>query len=145
MQGLNCNLVIASNLLLGDISAYLNKKGISIFDTHLTKVLFEKLVNKLESKEINNQIAKEILPILLEKEVDFDSIIEEKTKNNLSESDLKNMIENIVSSNPESVKDYKEGKDRAIKYLMGQVMKETKGSVNPALANELLKEILNQK
>ena len=145
MIGLNCNLVIASNLLLGEISAYLNKTNKHILDTKLTKELFENLVNKLDNKEITNQIAKEILPDLMEKDIDLEKIVEEKNKNSLSEDDLKSLINTIVDNNPESIKDFKEGKDRAIKYLMGQVMKETKGSANPGLANKLLVEILKDK
>ena len=139
------SLVIASNLLLGEVSSYLNKNNILLKDTKLTKDKFMVLVNKLENKEISNQIAKEVLPVLLSDDVDLESLLDEKTKDNLSESDLKSLIENIVSLNPESVKDYKEGKDRAIKYLMGQVMKETKGKADAALANKLLVEVLNQK
>ncbi len=145
MQELDCDLLIASNLLLGDVSAYLNKNGLSIFDTYLSDETFEKLVNKIATKEISNQIAKEVLPKLLSEDVDLESLLAEKTKDNLSESDLKSLIENIVSLNLESVKDYKEGKDRAIKHLMGQVMKETKGKADAALANKLLVEVLNQK
>ena len=139
------SLVIASNLLLGEVSSYLNKNNILLKDTKLTKDKFMVLVNKLENKEISNQIAKEVLPVLLSDDVDLESLLDEKTKDNLSESDLKSLIENIVSLNPESVKDYKEGKDRAIKYLMGQVTKETKGKADAALANKLLVEVLNQK
>ena len=145
MIGLNCNLVIASNLLLGEISAYLNKNNKIISDTKLTKEMFEKLVNKLDKKEITNQIAKEILPELMDKDIDLEKLVEEKNKNSLSEDELKVLINTIVDNNPDSVKDFKEGKDRAVKYLMGQVMKETKGSANPGLANKLLVEILNGK
>ena len=141
---LECNLVIASNLLLGEISAYLNKNNISITDTKLTKEIFSNLVNKLDKKEINNQIAKEIIPSLLEGK-DLESLIKEKTKDNLSDEDLKKLIENVVDSNPESIKDFKEGKDRVVKYLMGQIMKETKGNCNPGMASALLVEILNTK
>ena len=57
---------------------------------------------------------------------------------------LEEMIIKIVNNHPDSVKDYKEGKDRAIKFLMGQVMKETKGQANPSLAMEILKAELSK-
>ena len=142
---LNCNLVIASNLLLGEISAYLNKNNVRLEDTCLTLDKLEKIVNKLDNKEINNQLAKEILPTILGEEVDIDKLIEEKTKDNLSEDELKVLINNIVDNNPESIKDFKEGKDRAVKYLMGQIMKETKGKADPSSANKMLVEILASK
>ena len=55
---------------------------------------------------------------------------------------IKEVVEKIIKDNPESVKDYKDGHDRAIKYLMGQVMKETKGTVNPKMAMDILQELL---
>lgn len=144
LLGLNCNLVIASNLLLGEISAYLNKTGKKLEETNLSKEKFTQLVDKLDKKEINNQIFKEILVTLMETDEDLNKIVENKKINTLSNEELENIVENVVSNNPESVEDYKQGKDRAIKYLMGQIMKETKGSANPQLVNELLVNILNR-
>ena len=135
---LDCNLVIASNLLLGEISAYLNKNNKKLNETRLNKEKFKLLVDKLDKKEINNQIFKEILITLMETDEDLNKIVENKKINELTEEDLKNIVEKVVSANPDSVQDYKDGKDRAIKYLMGQIMKETKGAANPSLVNELL-------
>ena len=56
---------------------------------------------------------------------------------------MKDIVTKIIKENPESVNDYKAGKDRAIKYLMGQIMKETKGSANPKMVNEILIYELN--
>ena len=57
---------------------------------------------------------------------------------NQTYSKIRNIIKEIIKNNPDSVNDYKNGHDRAIKFLMGQVMKETKGKANPKLANEIL-------
>lgn len=57
---------------------------------------------------------------------------------------LTEIVKKIITDNPASVADYKAGKDRAIKYLMGQIMKETKGQANPKLVNDLLKEELDK-
>ena len=57
---------------------------------------------------------------------------------------LEEIVTNIIKQNQESVQDYKNGKDRALKYLMGQIMKETKGTANPVLVNELLIHLLNE-
>ena len=54
------------------------------------------------------------------------------------DSKIEEVVKKVISDNPDSVKDYKDGHDRAIKYLMGQVMKETKGSINPKLAMDIL-------
>jgi len=145
LLGLECNLVIASNLLLGEISAYLNKTGYKLAETKLDKDKFILLVDKLDKKEINNQIFKEILVTLMETDEDLNKLTENKKIMELSEEDLKNIVEKVVNDNPASIIDYKEGKDRAIKYLMGQVMKETKGQANPGVTNQLLISVLNTK
>lgn len=144
LLGLNCNLVIASNLLLGEISAYLNKNSKKLEETKLYKEKFTLLVDKLYKKEINNQIFKEILATLMETEEDLNKIVENKKSSSLSREELEKIVANIVFANPESVLDYKAGKDRATKYLMGQIMKETKGQADPALANQLLIQKLNE-
>ena len=54
------------------------------------------------------------------------------------------IVNKVVSANPDSIKDFKEGKDRAVKYLMGQIMKESKGKINPSLANETLINVLKR-
>ena len=138
------NLVIASNLLLGEISAYLNKNNTKLQNTKLDKDKFASLVNMLDKKEINNQIFKEILVDLMETDKKLEQVVETKKVNSLSQTDLDNIIEKVINNNPESIADYKAGKDRAIKYLMGQIMKETKGQANPALANKLLIDQLSK-
>ena len=142
---LNCNLIIASNLLLGEVSAYLNKNSKKLNETKLTKQIFTNLVNKLDTKEITNQLAKEILPSLMEENVDLDKLVLEKNKNNLTLDELKDIVSKIIDNNPNSIEDYKNGLDRAIKYLMGQIMKETKGNANPSEVKDILVELLNQK
>ena len=135
---------IASNLLLGDISGYLNKNEISIYDTKLTKERFTDLVNHVKEKTLTSKNIKDILNDVMEQEKTIDEIIKDNGVENIKdESIIKDIIKNVVNENPESVKDYHEGKERAIKYLMGQIMKETKGKANPQLAMTLLKDELN--
>lgn len=141
----NCNIVIASNLLTGEVLSYLNKNRVKIYETNLNYNNFKELVNLLEENKISSNQGKEILNILLKnggitseiiKKLGFEQIIDE--------SKLLDVIKNVIDNNPLSVKDYKDGKDRAIKYLMGQIMKETKGQANPKLLNELLIKELNR-
>lgn len=145
LLGLNCNLVIASNLLLGEISAYLNKTNLKLEETKLNKEKFVLLVEMLDKKEINNQIFKEIINLLMETDEDLNKIVENKKIIALSDEDLKNIVEKVIEANPNSIIDYKDGKDRAVKFLIGQIMKETKGQANPQLVNEFLISILNTK
>ena len=142
----NINLVIASNLLLGEISAYLNKTNTTINNTKLTNERFIELVNKLDSKEISNKIFKEILDDIMESDQSIDQIIESKGLKLVSnEQDIINMINKVLDNNQELLNQYINGNDKASKALMGQVMKESHGSVDPSLANQLLNKILQSK
>lgn len=134
---------IASNLLLGDISAYLNKTEKSITDTTLTKERMVELVNKISDNTLTSKNLKDILDKVLEEDKSISEIIKESGIENITDDTaLREIIKKIVSENSESVADYKNGHDRAIKFLMGQVMKETKGSANPKLAMNILIEEL---
>ncbi len=134
---------IASNLLLGDISAYLNKTEKSITDTTLTKERMVELVNKISDNTLTSKNLKDILDKVLEEDKSISEIIKEAGIENITDDTaLREIVKKIVSENSESVTDYKNGHDRAIKFLMGQVMKETKGSANPKLAMNILIEEL---
>lgn len=137
------NFKIASNLLLGDISAYLNKTEKSITDTTLTKERMVELVNKISDNTLTSKNLKDILDKVLEEDKSISEIIKKSGIENITDDTaLREIIKKIVSENSESVTDYKNGHDRAIKFLMGQVMKETKGSANPKLAMNILIEEL---
>ena len=135
----------ASNLLLGDISSYLNKKECEITDTKLTKEKFIELVNLSSLGTITSKNIKEILDEIMESDKTIKEIMKTRKIENITDEDaIKKVIEKILSENKQSVEDYQNGHDRAIKYLMGQLMKETKGSLNPAIANRLLQEALKK-
>ena len=144
---MNVNPVISANILTGDILSYLNKKYIKLSDTKITKENLSVLINKLDSNEISSKIAKEILPEIIENGTLVDTIISNKGLKQISdENSLRTLIIDILNNNEKAVLDYKNGLDRSIKFLMGQIMKETKGQANPVLANDiLLKELENRK
>ena len=137
------NFKIASNLLLGDIAAYLNKTEKQITETTLTKERFLDLISSMESEKLTSKNLKDILEIVLESNKTIDEIIKEQGIENITDdTEIRNTIKEIIANNPESVADYKNGHDRAIKFLMGQVMKETKGKANPKMAMDILTEEL---
>lgn len=138
----NINLVIASNLLLGDIAAYLNKTDLKLEETSLTDKKFVDLVNYLNEGKINSKIQKEILDDVMEQDKDIDEILKDHNVKEIGEDELVGIIQNILDNNTQSVNDYKNGNERAIKFLMGQIMKETKGNANPQLVTEKLKAML---
>lgn len=142
---LDTNLVIASNLLLGDISAYLNKHSLTLEETKLTENKFRELVSKLDKGDISNKIFKEILDDLMGTDSSIDSILTDKELNLVNDDSLiLDIINKVLEDNLEMVNQYKEGNTRSAKALMGLVMKEGKGKINPARANTLLMEQLDK-
>ncbi len=135
----------AVNLLLGDISGYLNKNEKTIYDTTLTKEKFLDLIKKMEENTLTSKNLKDILKQILESEDSIDTIIKKCNISNITDTKmLEDIVLKIINENEESVQDYKAGKDRAIKYLMGQIMKETRGSANPQIVNKILIRELNK-
>ena len=141
----NTNFKIASNMLLGDISAYLNKNEKEITETTLTKERFLELIKYYEDGTITSKNLKEMLDTILESTSSISDIIKERGISNITDdNEIRELIKTIISNNPESVNDFKNGHDRALKFFMGQIMKETKGKANPRMANEILLEELNR-
>lgn len=141
----NLNLKTATNLLLGDIQAYLNKINKSIFDTNLTIEKMLTLVKYLDEGKINHKNFKDIVVEVIETKQSIDEILKEKGIENVVDNNLVlNIIDKVITENEKVVNDYHNGNERSLKFLMGQVMKESKGRVNPKFANDLLIERLKK-
>ena len=134
------DFVIASNILLGDISSYLNKNRVSIFDSKLSKDRFILITNALAKEEISSKIFKEMLVSIMEDE----SIDLASHKLVDSSDEIEKIVKSVLDKYPDSVADYKKGKDNAIKFLMGMCMKESGGKINPKLAMDILINLLNK-
>ena len=143
---LDCDIdfKIASNILLGDITAYLNKNSKLIEDTNLSNDKFITIVNSLSSDKISSKIFKDILDDYLETDKSLETILKDKGLDNTFDNDaIGNLIDEVLAKYPDSVNDYKNGKDNAFKFLMGMIMKESKGKANPKVASDILKDKLN--
>ena len=139
------NYVTAVNLLLSDISSYLNKHNKVITDTKLSYEKLVEVIENLESKELSNKNIKDLIDSLMETDKTLAELKKEFNIQNITDDSFINeIITKVIENNPDSVNDYKGGHDRALKYLMGQVMKETKGSVNPKKASDMLVKQLNK-
>ena len=139
----NTNFKIASNLLLGDIAAYLNKEEKLITDTTLTKERFLELIKNMEDNTLTSKNLKDILNKVLEETSSIAEIIKDSGIENITDdSAIREVVKKVIAENPGSVEDFKTGHDRAIKFLMGQVMKESRGSANPKIAMDILMEEL---
>jgi len=142
----NINLKTASNLLLGDISAYLNQTNLSLFETKLTKEKMQSLVQKLDDNVISNKNFKDIINDIMESDLTIDDILKKKGIQNVVDNDkILELVKQVIDDNLNVVYDYLNGNERSFKYLMGQFMKNSHGTVNPKIANELLLKVLNNK
>ena len=104
------------------------------------------LVNVLDKKVISIKQSKEIIDEVLSSKEKVETIIKNRGLEQISDTNsLKEIINKVLSENETSVNDYLSGHDRALKYLMGQIMKETKGNANPTVVNQMLIETLNDK
>ena len=132
-----------SNWLMGETLRLLKENNMDPEDLSFAPENLAKLVDLADAGTVNSSVAKEVFEQIFKENVDPEVYIEEhglKTVND--EGALKATIEQIVSENPQSVADYKGGKKKAIGFLVGQTMKAMKGKANPALVNQILKELL---
>lgn len=129
----------ASNWLMGEVSAYMNKNQKELHDLALTPASLAKMIQLIENGTISSKIAKKVFAELVEKGGDPEQIVKDKGLVQISdESQLTEIISGILDKNEQSIIDYKNGKDKALGFLVGQVMKETKGQANPPMVNKII-------
>lgn len=132
-----------SNYLMGETMKLLKAANKEPEDINFSPENFAKLIVLAENGTINGSVAKDVFKKIFEEDIDPEKYVEENgLKMDNDEDALKATIEEIVAKNPQSVEDYKNGKDKAIGFLVGQTMKATGGKANPGAVNKLLKEIL---
>jgi aspartyl-tRNA(Asn)/glutamyl-tRNA(Gln) amidotransferase subunit B len=135
-----------ANWLLSDIASYLNKtvSVITVFPIEAKR--FAILIDMIAKSEISNKQAKELFELMLVDQGDPRMIADKKKMLQISdEGYITQEVEAVLLANPQSIVDYQQGKDRAIGFLIGQIMKKTGGKVNPTLTNEILLRLLKSK
>ena len=134
-----------SNWIMGDFTRMLNEKEIEIDESKVTAQNLAELITLIDKGTISSKIAKQVFEDMFETGENAKDIVEKKGLVQMSdEGAIKEIVQKVVDANPQSIADYKAGKDRAIGFLVGQIMKETKGKANPQIVNKLLLEIINK-
>ena len=134
-----------ANWILSDISRILNEKEIEATEIPFTSKELAKVIELIDRGTISSAIAKKIIEELFENPKNPEDIIKEKGWVQISdEGAIKEVVLKILDKNPQSISDYKAGKDRALGFLVGQAMKETKGKANPQILNKMFLEELNK-
>ncbi len=134
---------IIANWILGDLSAYLNEDKKSIDQVDFTPTQLVEILELIDKGTISGKIAKNVLAQVLKTGKQVKDIIADSGMTQISNEDaVLNIIRGVLKNNPKPVEQYKAGKKTTIGFLVGQVMKATKGRANPGLANKLLKQEL---
>ena len=129
------------NWIISDISRILNETEMEPIEIPFDAEQLGKLITLIDKGTISSSIAKKVLEELFENPKDPEEIVKEKGWIQISdEGAIKEVVLKVLESNPQSVADYKAGKEKAIGFLVGQAMKETKGKANPQMLNKMFKE-----
>ena len=139
------NAKAVANWILSDISRILNEKEMEPEQIPFTTEQLASVVMLIEKGTISSAIAKKVVAELFENPSDPEVMIKEKGWIQISdEGAIKEVVVKILENNPQSVSDFKAGKDKALGFLVGQAMKETKGKANPQMLNKMFLEELKK-
>ena len=135
---------IACNWITGDLTRVMNESGKTLSEINLSPENLANLTILIDQGEISSKIAKTVFAEMLDSGKTPNTIIEEKgLKQITDEKELGRIVEELLASNPQQVKQYREGKTKVIGFFVGQMMKQTQGKGDPAVINRLLKEKLD--
>ena len=141
---LGCRPKEVSNWLMVETMRLLKEKEMDASDISFSPEHLAALIGLVDQGKINRTVAKEVFEIMFDEDMDPAVYVEEKGLCMVQdEGALRTTIEEIVKNNPQSVEDYKNGKKKAIGFLVGQTMKAMKGKADPAMINQILGELLN--
>ena len=132
-----------SNWLMGETMRLLKEQSMDPEDIRFSPAHLAALIAMVDKKEINSSVAKTVFETMFSEDIDPVKYVDEKGLKTVNdEGALRKTIEEVVANNPQAVEDYHNGKEKAIGALVGQTMKAMKGKADPAMVNQILKEIL---
>lgn len=136
----------ASNWLMGEVSAYLNDNAKGLDEIGLTPDNLAEMIQLIQDGTISSKIGKKVFKQLAEEGGSAKEYVESAGLVQISDPEqLVPMINEVIDANPQSLEDYQAGKKKAMGFLVGQIMKETRGQANPQVVNQLLKEELDKR
>jgi aspartyl-tRNA(Asn)/glutamyl-tRNA(Gln) amidotransferase subunit B len=132
-----------SNWVMVEMMGLMNEKGMEVEQIKFRPEQLAGMLSMIDKGTISGKIAKEVFRDMFETGKDPEAIVKEKGLVQISdESELEKIAQKVIEENPKSVQDYKNGKEKAMGFLVGQMMKETKGKANPQMVNDILKKLL---
>ena len=135
---------VVSNWVMGDVLRRVNDEDLEFSELRFEPKDLIELIDMVEKSKISNNVGRKVFREMFETGKKAKEIVEEKGLIQISDEDeILKLVEKVISENEQSVIDYKEGKDRALGFLVGQVMKASRGKANPQLANKMIKDKLD--
>ena len=131
-----------ANYLMNDVNSYMNDNHVDLQDTKLTPANLAGMVKLIEDGTISSKMAKKVFKGIMNGE-EPNAYAKEHGLVQLSDpTQLQPIVDDVLANNQQSIDDYKNGKNRAFGFLMGQIMKQTHGKANPQMVTQLLKKSL---
>ena len=132
-----------SNWLMGETLRLLKEAGQEPEEITFSAAHLAKLIELLDAGTINQTVAKEVFEQIFREDIDPEQYVEAHGLKMVNDDNLlRTVVEQVIAANPQSVADYRGGKEKALGFLVGQTMKQMKGKANPGAANKMLKELL---
>ncbi len=144
-KGKNISPVSLGNWVVGDLLKNLHERGIEVSQSPVKPGGLVDLLGMIDKDVISGKIAKTVFDEMFKEGKGPQEIVKEKGLVQIADEDeLGGIVDKVLEKNQKSVSDFKSGKDQALKYLVGQVMKETKGRANPQMVNKILEDRLKE-
>ena len=132
-----------SNWLMGETLRLLKEAGQEPEEITFSAAHLAKLIELLDAGTINQTVAKEVFEQIFREDIDPEQYVEAHGLKMVNDDNLlRSVVEQVIAANPQSVADYRGGKEKALGFLVGQTMKQMKGKANPGAVNKMLKELL---
>ena len=143
---LSPNPKAVSNWIMTEMLRLLSEREIEISEAKITPEALAALVALVDDRTINSTTAKEVFVVLFDKGGDPDDMVEKQGLKQMSDTGaIEELVLKAIEENPKSVTDYRNGKKAAAKYLVGQVMRLSKGKADPQVVSRLIEDRLNSK
>ena len=135
---------IVANWMTGELFANLNKSDMEITDSPINSEQFALLLERIHDNTLSGKTAKQVFAALWEEQGNVDDIIEKQGLKQITDTGaIEAIVDEVIANCPDQVQQFKDGNDKVIGFLVGQVMQKSQGKANPQMVNQLLKEKLS--
>ena len=134
---------LIANWILSDLSGALNKSDKGIQSAPVSPTMLVGMIRRIADNTISGKIAKEVFEAMWQGEGSADDIIESRSLKQITDTGaIESIIDEVIAANPDQVEQFRAGKDKVLGFLVGQIMKQSKGKANPGQVNQMLRDKL---